>query len=764
MIRCAFNVGEISESAACRVDMDMYHRALSRAKNMVIGQMGGVWKRRGSIKLECENVPGVGRLFPFVAGVDDVLVIECAISQLRVLRVVGKRLEVLFSSVAPWDSSSKLDSIRVCQLNDVVHVVGSFYPHILKRYSNKVTFEKLKFSYSPGQEIKEQTSAMTITFEQAVYPTLSAPDVFKASNPGDIVTVQQRIETRNEVADYNKGFDSFFHVFGPSASPLNVTIPSGAMVIYRSGGVDHYYTCLWMWPPSMIQGGNQDPGAYPNYFRSGWVFAIDCICKTAWSVFTQGVWEGEVAILRGSIKNGHMNMWWFGGGDYEVLRRLVSTKDAPRNYNESGSEEDECHLGLVVYWASMDFARRPTPNIVVNAFNWDREFIIKEVKSNSVASVSTSFNGIKDGVNTETYSTKFWAMGAFSDSAGYPVSIAFHQDRLWLAGTSSQPQTVWASRVGDYYNFDINRVGDDKALRFTIASTGQNRICWVEPLKGLSLGTAEAEWSLSAQNGIIDSNSSFFNRQSAVGSMPGMESLSIENGLVFVQRNGKRLRQFAYSLEADGYMAEDLTVFADHILNAGVKELSYQRSPEPVLWAVLDDGSAAQMTYNMLQQVKAWGRFEVADYKLESVCVLPRMDGGSDDVILRLVDGSGVACYALHGDDAPYLDLAVDGVGVPVIAEFVTNALEGQDSQGSKKHNAVVSARFVGTETAGMTLTNDGIDWVNPGISKQVIDGWEDFTASATWGKEFRVGFRHVGNCPFRVDGIRIDYKAQQSI
>lgn len=763
MIRCAFNVGEVSESAACRVDMDMYHRALSEAKNMVIGQMGGIWKRRGSIKLECENVPGVGRLFPFIAAVDDVLVIECSISQLRVLRVVGSRLEVLFTSVAPWDNRAKLDSIRVCQLNDVVHLVGAFAPQILKRFSNEITLEKLKFSYSPGQEIKEQANSMVVAFPMGD-STLSSPDAFKNSNPGDVVTVQQRVETRNEVADYSKAFGSSpLVVIGPSATPLNEVILFNAMVIYRNGDKDYYYTCKWTWTPGMVQGGNQNPGAYPDYFRPGWVFPIDCICKTAWSVYTQGTWEGEAAILRGAMKSGHMRMWWRGGNDYEVLRRLVSTKEAPRNYNESGVEEDECHMGLVVYWASTGSARRPAPNIVVNAFNWNREFVIRTVKSDSLVSVTTSFRGVKDGYDGETFTTKFWAMGAFSDSTGYPVSIAFHQDRLWLAGTSSQPQTVWASRVGDYYNFDIARVGDDKALRFTIASTGQNRICWVEPLKGLSLGTAEAEWSLSAQNGVIDANSSFFSRQSAVGSMPGMESLSIENGLVFVQRNGKRLRQFAYSLEADGYMAEDLTVFADHILAPGVKELSYQRSPEPVLWCVLDDGTAAQMTYNMLQQVKAWGRFEVEGYRLESVCVLPRVDGGSDDVVLRLVDDSGAACYALHGDDAPYLDLATDGVGVPVVAEFVTNALEGQDSQGSKKHNAVVSARFVGTETGGLTLTNDGRVWVSHGLSKPVIDGWEDFTASATWGKEFRVGFRHVGNCPFRVDGIKIDYKAQQS-
>jgi hypothetical protein len=38
---------------------------------------------------------------------------------------------------------------------------------------------------------------------------------------------------------------------------------------------------------------------------------------------------------------------------------------------------------------------------------------------------------------------------------GYPAAVGFHENRLWFGGTLAQPDTVWASKSGLYYNFDI---------------------------------------------------------------------------------------------------------------------------------------------------------------------------------------------------------------------------------------------------------------------------------------------------------------------
>ena len=62
---------------------------------------------------------------------------------------------------------------------------------------------------------------------------------------------------------------------------------------------------------------------------------------------------------------------------------------------------------------------------------------------------------------------KNWALGAFSDTTGYPRSVAFYEQRLVFGGTSNQPQTLFFSQSGDFENFEAG-VQDDDGMVYTI--------------------------------------------------------------------------------------------------------------------------------------------------------------------------------------------------------------------------------------------------------------------------------------------------------
>jgi len=49
--------------------------------------------------------------------------------------------------------------------------------------------------------------------------------------------------------------------------------------------------------------------------------------------------------------------------------------------------------------------------------------------------------------------TSIWALGAWSDYYGYPTEVEYYGDRMYFAGSVSQPQTIWASRVSAYSDF-----------------------------------------------------------------------------------------------------------------------------------------------------------------------------------------------------------------------------------------------------------------------------------------------------------------------
>ena len=101
--------------------------------------------------------------------------------------------------------------------------------------------------------------------------------------------------------------------------------------------------------------------------------------------------------------------------------------------------------------------------------------------------------------DSSTGGSKRWSEGAWSSYRGYPKTVSFYEDRLWFAGSSSRPQTLWASTSGDYENHKYG-TNDDDALNYTINSQEVNTIEWLLPGKALSVGTSGSEFIVSASS------------------------------------------------------------------------------------------------------------------------------------------------------------------------------------------------------------------------------------------------------------------------
>jgi hypothetical protein len=72
----------------------------------------------------------------------------------------------------------------------------------------------------------------------------------------------------------------------------------------------------------------------------------------------------------------------------------------------------------------------------------------------AVATVTTAFTNANAITN--------WSLGAWSATTGYPRTVSFFEQRLVFGGSSSYPQTIWASESGLYEEFDV---GDWKCSR-----------------------------------------------------------------------------------------------------------------------------------------------------------------------------------------------------------------------------------------------------------------------------------------------------------
>ena len=98
--------------------------------------------------------------------------------------------------------------------------------------------------------------------------------------------------------------------------------------------------------------------------------------------------------------------------------------------------------------------------------------------SNESAQPLKLFSGFQTSGSTGNHSITFsrTAVGVsrkedvWSVNRGYPVMGAFNEGRLWLGGTRSKRQSLFASKSGDLFNFFSEEGADDEGIFVTIDS------------------------------------------------------------------------------------------------------------------------------------------------------------------------------------------------------------------------------------------------------------------------------------------------------
>lgn len=259
---------------------------------------------------------------------------------------------------------------------------------------------------------------------------------------------------------------------------------------------------------------------------------------------------------------------------------------------------------------------------------------------------------------SDTTSKVDWRMGLWSDTTGFPTCATFHEDRLFFAGAATSPQRIDGSKTGLYTNFAPSgtdgTVADDNAVSFTLNADDVNAVKWLATNeKGLLVGTTRGEWQVkpSALNEAI-TPTNITGKPSTRHGSADVAPVTAGNAVLFVQRAGRKLREFAYVFEVDGFKAPDMTLLAEHITRPSITELAYQTQPQAIVWGVRSDGVLLGFTYERDQDVVAWHRHELGGYsnaggtaipEVESVAVVPNPTASRDElymVVKRYINGS----------------------------------------------------------------------------------------------------------------------------
>lgn len=261
-----------------------------------------------------------------------------------------------------------------------------------------------------------------------------------------------------------------------------------------------------------------------------------------------------------------------------------------------------------------------------------------------------------------------WQEQAFSPVRGYPVSAAFHQDRLVIGGSRDLPNRLWFSKSGDLFNFDLGDGLDDEAIEFSILSDQVNAIRGIFSSRHLQVFTSGAEWMVTGDP--LTPSAVQILRQTRTGSRIDryIPPVNVDGATLYCARSGREIFEYLYTDLEQAYTSRDLALLARHVVETP-REQDYDQKNR-LLFVAREDGKFAALTVFRAEGVSAWTLHET-DGLVKSVSVV------GDEVYMLVARGGQ---YFIEVVDADlHLDSALAGsVSAPVAQWSGLDHLEGR--------------------------------------------------------------------------------------
>lgn len=208
---------------------------------------------------------------------------------------------------------------------------------------------------------------------------------------------------------------------------------------------------------------------------------------------------------------------------------------------------------------------------------------------------------------------------------GNPSVPAFFQQRLVQAAPLSNPQTLYLSRPGLYFNYDTSTPSqDDDAITAPLVSGQLNNIksMIAQPgglivlsdgssflINGGSLGAAVTPSSITA------------NAQSFVGAND-VPPIVANFDVLFVKSKGSGVQDSTYNFYTNVFAGTDISVIASHLFYGyELLEWCWAEEPFKTVWAVRNDGVLLCLTFIKEQEFIAWSHSDTLGL-FKSLCTI----------------------------------------------------------------------------------------------------------------------------------------------
>jgi hypothetical protein len=643
--KVSFAGGELSPQLFARVDLAQYGTAARKLENFLVLPQGGLINRPGSMAMGqsypvIENKPQ--RLIPFVFSETDSTILLFGDTYIDMYNRNGYIDRMRTKSddgndqplVTPYEltnSKYDLNELRFLQSASYLYLFHPNYPPmVLKRVSTvewggRWELSVIEFKDGPFRDFNtDDKIKMMLQYDEDEAQWIlfitgpGTGSYFVPEMVGSLVKLEKNIDTFSEEYEFKNstqylppGDPGTEYCMGPVFGSFTWRT-TGKWV----GQIDVYIAKPGTESTNWNNQPNKDPYAWPD--------------------------EGEP------------------GSPWKSFKTYTSDKDAEENFAFSGVVTEYANYYKFIL-TEISTSKKPKLDV-----DWEGgviERIVKIVESPSANMPQEAIVVPTDSIAVNIEWTDAWAMGAFSEWAGWPAVGIFHQERLCLARTKMDKQSIWMSKSASWHNFgnSIPTVDDD-TISLTLASKQVNEIRGLASRGDLLIFTSGGEWVAKA-----GAKTDTFTPSSIVITPSGyrgckdLDILDVGGVTLFVQRHGRIVRTMGYSLNVDGYESTELSVMSSHIIeNNPIMQWTYQQTPWSIVWMVLTDGSLCAVTIQQEHQVNAWTRQKVETQsqnhtetrlfaRVRDVCAIP--GNGQDDLFMLVERTNG------DGDDMAVVEM-----------------------------------------------------------------------------------------------------------
>jgi len=213
---------------------------------------------------------------------------------------------------------------------------------------------------------------------------------------------------------------------------------------------------------------------------------------------------------------------------------------------------------------------------------------------------SIAFSNITQGVSRKE--------DVWSATRGYPKNGVFAGGRLWFGGTRDKPQSVFASKAGSFLDFYLEEGDDDEAI-FVSINGSQSDIVDIVGDRGLQIFTEGAEYKVTGNTPTTIN----IQQQTQHGSFSiNVPTTALDGAILFVDRNGRSLRQYLYDYNEDAYRSIDLSVLASHLIVSPVDmDIVTSTTSEDAnyVFVINQDGTAVVLNTLRDQDINGYTKF-----------------------------------------------------------------------------------------------------------------------------------------------------------